>query len=85
MKNDRLVSMIDGIGQRYSQRPSEILGIKDGINAFDFDVAVALRATKIESGEITDKKNIKKRQTKGFSSAKALQNKVMQSKRRGIK
>jgi len=46
------VSLIDGICQRYGQRPSDIIGITDKKTAFDFDGAVAIRASEMEKEEL---------------------------------
>ena len=83
MADDVLVSLVDGIGQKYGKRPSEIIGIKDSEVAFDFDAAVMIQAAKIQRGEFSSTKLKKLKQTKGFYSVKALQDKVRQSYRRG--
>ena len=73
--------MVDGLCQRYHQRPSEVLGIEDRFVALDFDVAVAVRASKMEEGELADPKLIQKRQDGGFKSVEMLQQQVKQSRR----
>lgn len=72
--------MIDGIGQRYHQRPSEILGLENRIVAFDFDIAIAMKASKLEKDGTMDSKAVEERQTTGFKAAKSLQDKVIRSR-----
>ena len=49
--------MLDGIGQRYGQRPSSIIGINDENLALDFDIAVAVKASNLEKTEIETSSN----------------------------
>lgn len=57
MKNDYLVSLIDGICQRYGQRPSNMIGLLDDKVAFDFDAAIAIKASQFEKDEMEKSKN----------------------------
>ena len=68
--------MVDGIGQRYHVRPSEIIGIQNEKVAFDFDMTVTVIASKLEKGEVSDMETIQKRQRAGFDNVRALQERV---------
>ncbi len=45
------------MGQRYGQRPSEILSIGNERVALDFDIAIAVRGSQIEEQEIEKRKD----------------------------
>jgi len=50
-----MVRTIDGVCQRYGQRPSSIIGIKDELVAYEFDVSVAIKGSKMEQDEMESK------------------------------
>jgi len=43
--------LLDLICQRYSQRPSSIIGIKNKLVAIDFDFAIAVKSLKTQQEE----------------------------------
>jgi len=72
--------IVDAIGQRYGKRPSEILGIKNEMDAFALDVEVANKSDYIHEHGFTDTKTIKKKQAQQIAAVKELQAKVNQMK-----
>jgi hypothetical protein len=79
-RNDIYIKLLDDIGIRYGRRPSEILGIKEELFAFNVDVLVMLRGEQIKRGVLADNDLVKQRQSKGFSQVRALQMKVALSR-----
>jgi len=75
VKNNTLVSLIDGISQRYGQRPSAIIGIPNERIALDFDIAVAVKASNLEKEEIEEPKNEKSKLDAQTANIKNMQRK----------
>lgn len=83
VENDSNIRILDGIGQRYHVRPSELVCIDDPAVALDFDAAVLFRGVSLEKKEDEpSKEEVKKQQTLGFETIRALQNQAIKSYQR---
>lgn len=76
-----MVILIDRVGRRYGCRPSEIIGIGNRSIAMDFDMAVAVRAERIERGGFTDPRLVKERQREGCNAVRVLQERIRNARR----
>ncbi len=78
VNNTGLVSLIDGICQRYGQRPSAVLGITNPKVAFDFDGAIAIRASAMEKEELEKSKEANKPEAKYLKEPKPIKGKELE-------
>ena len=88
VQNEKLVVLIDGIGQRYGQRPSDVLGINDKRIALDFDIAVAVSASQFEAAEMEKRQTEKPVRPQKETSKAALQlqfNRIKQMQNKAAK
>ena len=88
-----MVSLIDGVCQRYGQRPSDMIGITDDKIAFSFDAAIAVKASIFEKEEMEKQKDTvpgkqktdvdeRKRLENQFAKIKAMQFKAQMAQKR---
>lgn len=69
--------MTDQLARRYGQRPSALLGIDDPYAAFDFDMAVMLKAERLECGVPVDDQTRRDKWATGYETLAGLQQQVL--------